>query len=760
MRNHVQRGDTLPIIAPFDVTSGRVLQVDGIVGVVNAHAMAGTECEITRYGVFELPKAAGEVWSTGDRVYYTEGDAFLRLAGGALVGCAVQDAGSEDVLAYVLLDGAVRDSSPIALIVVPDSPVVGEVFTVIANLQDGVTLSSITATAGGTPIALTGSGNTRTGTAPAEAGPLVVTATGADAEGNPLTAARTVQVREEPVAPTAPGQFGASDWDVTTGPAAGEIVLNITALPSNGGSPFTAFEQTVDGGSTWTALSGTGAGSRTLTMPAAGTAYTFAIRAVNAVGAGAASASKSATSGAAPAEAITMSQLPVSRIYQRATDTGGDFGHGAGVIPIEVTASAATPVYARLRDAVTGDVIKSAWQVGNVTEGASTLDVAGIPARRGRCYVDLAAKAEGPWQEGTTPVAMGAIIAGGGQSQMGYTAYANGAGTLASLGITVPDDGFISWHARDSADAQDWTDGTWGRPADDGQYTGSFAGQILQDMTAALGVAVGYVGYSRGTTKASDFAAGTADRNRLHAQLDMAGGFEAFLWVQGGTDMSSSTPPATFKAATKDVLDSLPAHNAIRGSNFRLIGSATFTRTSSTTVNSNNMRRAVQELMTQLGGTYMDTRDIILTDGIHQSQAGGQRFARHVRRALLQDWHPPIPVSATKAGAVITVACDLSDGATLALTGVPTNKVRVEQAGTALTIASVAASGSNLTITLSADPGDVDLDVWIYPSPDPSNAAATAIIADNSAPVGRPAQPNYNALIAQAGGGSSLAVEG
>ncbi|RWR08541.1 hypothetical protein [Paenirhodobacter populi] len=553
-----------------------------------------------------------------------------------------------------------RKGARLSISVSPSALYVGGAFTVTIAVPAGCTLSTVTATAGGTPIALTGSGNTRTGTAPAEAGPLVVTATGADADGKPLTATRTVQVREEP---PSPGDF-------------------------------------------------------------------------------------------------IMSQLAVSRVYQRDTDTGGDFGRGAGVIPIDVTASAATPVYARLRDAVTGDVIKAAWQVGNVTEGASTLDVAGIPARRGRCYVDLAAEAGGPWQEGTTPVAMGAIIAGGGQSQMGYTAYANGAGTLASLGITVPDDGFISWHARDSADAQDWTDGTWGRPADDGQYTGSFAGQILQDMTVALGVAVGYVGYSRGTTKASDFAAGSADRNRLHAQLDMAGGFEAFLWVQGGTDMSSSTPPATFKAATQDVLDSLPAHNAIRGSNFRLIGSATFTRTSSTTVNSNNMRRAVQELMTQLGGTYMDTRDIILTDGIHQSQAGGQRFARHVRRALLQDWHPPVPVSATKAGAVITVACDLSDGATLALTGVPTNKVRVEQAGTALTIASVAASGSNLTITLSADPGDVDLDVWIYPSPDPSNAAATAIIADNSAPVGRPAQPNYNALIAQAGGGSSLAVEG
>ena len=67
-------------------------------------------------------------------------------------------------------------------------------------------------------------------------------------------------------------------------------------LPSNGGSAITALQYTIDGGATWTALSGTGTGARTLTMAASGTAYTFALRAVNAVGAGTASATKSATS--------------------------------------------------------------------------------------------------------------------------------------------------------------------------------------------------------------------------------------------------------------------------------------------------------------------------------------------------------------------------------------------------------------------------------------------------------------------------------
>ncbi|MFC3059531.1 fibronectin type III domain-containing protein [Paenirhodobacter populi] len=203
----------------------------------------------------------------------------------------------------------------ISISVSPSALYVGGAFTITVTVPAGGTLSTVTATDGGTPIALTGSGNTRTGTAPAEAGPLVVTATGADADGNPLTANRTVQVREEPVAPTAPGQFSTSDWSVTTGLAASQVVLNVSALPSDGGSTITALQYTVDGGSTWTALTGAGTGSRTLTMPAAGTSYTFALRAVNAVGPGAASATKSATSGAEDAEVtpLTMSRTSLNR---------------------------------------------------------------------------------------------------------------------------------------------------------------------------------------------------------------------------------------------------------------------------------------------------------------------------------------------------------------------------------------------------------------------------------------------------------------
>ncbi|RWR28864.1 hypothetical protein D2T31_12185 [Sinirhodobacter populi] len=128
-----------------------------------------------------------------------------------------------------------RKGARLSISVSPSALYVGGAFTVTVTVPAGGTLSTVTATANGTPITLTGSGNTRTGTAPAEAGPLVVTATGADADGNPLTANRTVQVREEPVGPP----------------------VNIT-VPSITGTPAV--------GQTLTASEGTWTGSTTITL--------------------------------------------------------------------------------------------------------------------------------------------------------------------------------------------------------------------------------------------------------------------------------------------------------------------------------------------------------------------------------------------------------------------------------------------------------------------------------------------------------------
>ncbi|MEO1949298.1 hypothetical protein [Thioclava sp.] len=106
----------------------------------------------------------------------------------------------------------------------------------------------------------------------------------------------------------APAQFASGQWSASTGLAATEIVLNVSALPSDGGSPITALEYNIGAG--WVELIGNGTGARVLQMPSAGAQYNMVIRAVSAVGSGPASEMKSVTSGAeivAPPEAPQIS---------------------------------------------------------------------------------------------------------------------------------------------------------------------------------------------------------------------------------------------------------------------------------------------------------------------------------------------------------------------------------------------------------------------------------------------------------------------
>lgn len=100
-----------------------------------------------------------------------------------------------------------------------------------------------------------------------------------------------------PSGATVPAAFTSDQWSATTGAEAYQIVVNITEMPSDGGSAIAELQY--DAGAGWTALSGTGTGSRVLTMPQAGASYSVQIRAVNGVGAGEPSTAKPAISGSA-----------------------------------------------------------------------------------------------------------------------------------------------------------------------------------------------------------------------------------------------------------------------------------------------------------------------------------------------------------------------------------------------------------------------------------------------------------------------------
>lgn len=201
---------------------------------------------------------------------------------------------------------------------------------------------------------------------------------------------------------TAPGSFTGDQWTASTGLEPGQIVLNVSALPSDGGSAITAIEYTT--GSAWVALLGTGTGPRVLQMPANGESYSFALRAVNAIGPGAGSATKSATSGAAAPEptpgflatalwvgAVTTDEVIVSAYAQQGAATMQAFavpvGGGAEIAGPTVSVSTIQPIsaatlypstaYGVARCTISGLAADTEYSIGVRIDGATTPGMTG-----------------------------------------------------------------------------------------------------------------------------------------------------------------------------------------------------------------------------------------------------------------------------------------------------------------------------------------------------------------------------------------------
>lgn len=106
----------------------------------------------------------------------------------------------------------------------------------------------------------------------------------------------------------APAAFVIGDWTLT--PIAGGLRINVTTLPSDGGSAITALQYRLDGGS-WVTMAGTGTGTRDVGSLSE-VEYDVELRAVNAIGSGLASDIKSATPLPASAAAYLSETYTVS----------------------------------------------------------------------------------------------------------------------------------------------------------------------------------------------------------------------------------------------------------------------------------------------------------------------------------------------------------------------------------------------------------------------------------------------------------------
>ena len=107
MKNFVQRGNTLTLIAPGAVLSGDGVLVGSIFGVANTDAASGAEVECDVVGVFDLPKAAGAL-TQGAKVYWSTANKNVSTtaSGNTLIGVTTKAAGSGDATAPVRLNGS------------------------------------------------------------------------------------------------------------------------------------------------------------------------------------------------------------------------------------------------------------------------------------------------------------------------------------------------------------------------------------------------------------------------------------------------------------------------------------------------------------------------------------------------------------------------------------------------------------------------------------------------------------------------------
>jgi predicted RecA/RadA family phage recombinase len=110
MRNYIQPGYAITLLAPYDVVSGDGLLVGSIFGVASHDASTGAEVEAQLTGVVEITKVGTQAWTAGARVYWddTNKRATNVATDNTLIGVAVLavGAGADETVGRVRLNGS------------------------------------------------------------------------------------------------------------------------------------------------------------------------------------------------------------------------------------------------------------------------------------------------------------------------------------------------------------------------------------------------------------------------------------------------------------------------------------------------------------------------------------------------------------------------------------------------------------------------------------------------------------------------------
>jgi predicted RecA/RadA family phage recombinase len=110
MKNFIQPGKVVTLVATYNLTSGQGVLVGAIFGVAAHDALQGTPVEAVRDGIFVLDAVAADTLVAGDKVYWdnTARRITKTATNNVLVGAAAAPKSGTEASATVLLDGVIR----------------------------------------------------------------------------------------------------------------------------------------------------------------------------------------------------------------------------------------------------------------------------------------------------------------------------------------------------------------------------------------------------------------------------------------------------------------------------------------------------------------------------------------------------------------------------------------------------------------------------------------------------------------------------
>jgi predicted RecA/RadA family phage recombinase len=108
MKNFIQPGEVLTVVAAAVIGSGDIVKTGLLIGVAGSDAAIGESVSVNLCGVYDLPKVGATAFTQGEILYFDESESHVTNVATAneVIGYAWDAAGSADATTGVLLSRA------------------------------------------------------------------------------------------------------------------------------------------------------------------------------------------------------------------------------------------------------------------------------------------------------------------------------------------------------------------------------------------------------------------------------------------------------------------------------------------------------------------------------------------------------------------------------------------------------------------------------------------------------------------------------